>query len=166
MEKLVDIVHFLGLKIHDAFRITGNYLLFLTIYHCFFYMKSISFTSLRSSFHCTYDLNFEITDIIIWDLLIYRAFLWMHDARPHNILLTRWIFWIHVIVTNFSVLLLKGKLYFYQIVGEDQTVKRSVTSHQRLGSAGLALHYANIITQIDTLVSSFFSIYLNNHYAD
>nr|CAD1842021.1 unnamed protein product [Ananas comosus var. bracteatus] len=41
----------------------------------------------------------------------------------------------------------------FRITGEDQTVKRSVTSHQRLGSAGLALHYANIITQIDTLVS-------------
>ncbi|KAE8683396.1 Surfeit locus protein 5 subunit 22 of Mediator complex [Hibiscus syriacus] len=35
----------------------------------------------------------------------------------------------------------------------DKSVKGSVNSHKRLGTAGLALHYANIITQIDTLVS-------------
>ncbi|XVF37252.1 hypothetical protein REPUB_Repub19eG0130600 [Reevesia pubescens] len=35
----------------------------------------------------------------------------------------------------------------------DKPVKGSVSSHKKLGSAGLALHYANIITQIDTLVS-------------
>lgn len=35
----------------------------------------------------------------------------------------------------------------------DKPVKSSVSGHKKLGSAGLALHYANIITQIDTLVS-------------
>ncbi|EEF28360.1 protein PSK SIMULATOR 1 [Ricinus communis] len=35
----------------------------------------------------------------------------------------------------------------------DRPVKGSSISHKKLGSAGLALHYANIITQIDTLVS-------------
>ncbi|XP_008799192.1 protein PSK SIMULATOR 1 [Phoenix dactylifera] len=35
----------------------------------------------------------------------------------------------------------------------DKPVKASVNSHKRLGPAGLALHYANIISQIDTLVS-------------
>lgn len=35
----------------------------------------------------------------------------------------------------------------------DRPVKGSQSSHKKLGSAGLALHYANIITQIDTLVS-------------
>ncbi|KAG1363589.1 Zinc finger protein Pegasus [Cocos nucifera] len=33
----------------------------------------------------------------------------------------------------------------------DKPVKASVNSHKRLGPAGLALHYANIISQIDTL---------------
>ncbi|XP_057424214.1 protein PSK SIMULATOR 1 isoform X1 [Lotus japonicus] len=35
----------------------------------------------------------------------------------------------------------------------DKQVKDSQGNHKKLGSAGLALHYANIITQIDTLVS-------------
>ncbi|XP_010256310.1 PREDICTED: uncharacterized protein LOC104596728 isoform X2 [Nelumbo nucifera] len=35
----------------------------------------------------------------------------------------------------------------------DKPVKGSLNNNQRLGPAGLALHYANIITQIDTLVS-------------
>ncbi|XP_042507446.1 protein PSK SIMULATOR 1 [Macadamia integrifolia] len=35
----------------------------------------------------------------------------------------------------------------------DRPVKGSQTNNQRLGPAGLALHYANIISQIDTLVS-------------
>lgn len=40
--------------------------------------------------------------------------------------------------------------------------KSSETSNQRLGPAGLSLHYANIIIQIDTLVSVYktsFSVY-------
>ena len=40
------------------------------------------------------------------------------------------------------------------VVDDDKPVKGSLNNHQKLGSAGLALHYANIITQIDTLVSS------------
>ncbi|KAM0940529.1 hypothetical protein DsansV1_C18g0151221 [Dioscorea sansibarensis] len=35
----------------------------------------------------------------------------------------------------------------------DKSSIKSVNAHQRLGSAGLALHFANIISQIDTLVT-------------
>ncbi|XP_021760462.1 uncharacterized protein LOC110725282 [Chenopodium quinoa] len=35
----------------------------------------------------------------------------------------------------------------------DKSIRTSSNNHQKLGSAGLALHYANIITQIDTLFS-------------
>lgn len=38
---------------------------------------------------------------------------------------------------------------------DDQPAKKGATDHdRRLGPAGLALHYANIIMQIDTLVSA------------
>lgn len=36
----------------------------------------------------------------------------------------------------------------------------SPSSHQRLGPSGLALHYANIVIQIDTLVSDYLSHYV------
>ncbi|XP_062022277.1 protein PSK SIMULATOR 1-like isoform X1 [Rosa rugosa] len=41
----------------------------------------------------------------------------------------------------------------FGIADTDKPVKGSQNHHKKLGSAGLALHYANIITQIDTLVS-------------
>ncbi|OMO52006.1 hypothetical protein CCACVL1_29444 [Corchorus capsularis] len=41
------------------------------------------------------------------------------------------------------------------------SAKGSVSNHQRLGPAGLALHYANIIMQIDTLVTRSSSIPAN-----
>ncbi|KAM0947356.1 hypothetical protein DsansV1_C08g0085351 [Dioscorea sansibarensis] len=40
----------------------------------------------------------------------------------------------------------------FGVADGDKPVKGPFNTHQRLGSAGLALHYANIITQIDTLV--------------
>ncbi|OMP01141.1 hypothetical protein COLO4_12131 [Corchorus olitorius] len=42
------------------------------------------------------------------------------------------------------------------------SAKGSVSNHQRLGPAGLALHYANIIMQIDTLASRSACLLLNN----
>ncbi|KAL9245505.1 hypothetical protein vseg_019149 [Gypsophila vaccaria] len=47
-------------------------------------------------------------------------------------------------------------LEIYEAFGNadvDKPVKSSSSSHKKLGSTGLALHYANIVTQIDTLVS-------------
>lgn len=40
-----------------------------------------------------------------------------------------------------------------QPADSDTPVNGSVSDHQRLGPAGLALHYANIVMQIDALVS-------------
>lgn len=45
--------------------------------------------------------------------------------------------------------------YFITFVDGDRPPKNN---HQRLGSLGLALHYANIITQIDTMVSDHFNL--------
>lgn len=44
-------------------------------------------------------------------------------------------------------------MFFVPVDGEPN---ESQESPQRLGSAGLSLHYANIISQIDNIVSLFF----------
>lgn len=48
-------------------------------------------------------------------------------------------------------------LYFvlFDLV-DDEKPKGSQSNHKKLGSAGLALHYAGIIAQIDTIVSVLF----------
>ncbi|URE04802.1 hypothetical protein MUK42_19239 [Musa troglodytarum] len=43
--------------------------------------------------------------------------------------------------------------YIFGSADTDKTEEETMKSQRRLGPAGLALHYANIITQIDTLVS-------------
>ena len=39
------------------------------------------------------------------------------------------------------------------VAGLTSAVKETVKKQERLGVAGLALHYANLVTQIDNIVS-------------
>lgn len=61
--------------------------------------------------------------------------------------------------TAFAIFPIYGVVLVFvcDLAGGDKPIKAPVSSHKKLGSAGLALHYANIITQIDTLVSLRFS---------
>lgn len=54
-----------------------------------------------------------------------------------------------------TLLLLTCLLYMFFFVPVDGKANESQESRQTLGSAGLSLHYANIISQIDNIVSFF-----------
>lgn len=60
--------------------------------------------------------------------------------------------------------MLMTKYLLVLTVDGDKEVVGSLSRQQRLGSAGLALHYANVITQIDTLVTSFPFLLLSFHH--
>jgi len=106
MEKLVDVVHFLHLEIHEAFGGAGETRLLDKAFSSYF--------SVQEDRGFSYFLVPKMKDV----LTNHGHFTWYADP--------------------------------------DKPANDPPINHKKLGSAGLALHYANIITQIDTLVSILF----------
>ncbi|KAF8376974.1 hypothetical protein HHK36_030346 [Tetracentron sinense] len=111
MEKLVDIVYYLHLEIHDAFGSAVLYEDNGTMVHISHYLIATNLSS-------------------IGKFTVPLAMTMGEDLHGVVKELQQW-----------------RRLY------GDKPVKGSLNNHKKLGSAGLALHYANIIAQIDTLVS-------------
>jgi hypothetical protein len=85
----------------------------------------------------------------LWEQLQHYAFL-ISPTYCCNQFVLKDVFLLH----TFNV------VYPWVPADSQKPIIGDIGNHQRLGPAGLALHYANIVLQIDTLVSQSMLLYL------